>query len=587
MTAFWKRILCLTAAMLLTVSATNAESEASAMSDPTVNAENSEHFVPENPNMDSTERTITLSLSTAYAAPDQPEMEHTDAGLFLCGNTAKAAVVPLPFRLIPGERLTLTVTGSFRSEKDRGLRFSLSDDKGGSLCSIQTEYPREALGDFTYTATLIANKAAASVLISTPSVFARFNDIVITGMTITADETLLARVDTSVPYHEAVKADWYQPMLRDAQVNLGNNRRLKALIERARAGEKLTVATIGGSITEGAGAKRYEECYAYRIFDGFRKTYGTNGGSNISFVNAGVGGTPSTFGWMRYQRDIVDRVKDDDGLPDLVVIEYAVNDGGEPTAHRCYESMVRQILAQPNQPVVILLFAVFPSAYNLQRDLRPVGDALDLMMVSIKDGPFKQVGVHWTEEGFFFDVYHPTSLGHAVMADCVLAAISDALALPENEQDIDLSVKPAYGTNFTGLQTIYAHSVPAGVTLDRGSFNADDTTSYTNLPVGRVCGKNFAHTQTAGNAPLTFTATFRNLMIAYRTMSDASYGSVDVLIDGKFVRRLKANTGSWGQSVVDLLWDAPDAAEHTVTIRMTEGDEARKFTITCLGYTPD
>ena len=48
---------------------------------------------------------------------------------------------------------------------------------------------------------------------------------------------------------------WYEEALAAAQVSLGNNRRLRRVIERARAGEDITIAAIGGSITEGAGAK--------------------------------------------------------------------------------------------------------------------------------------------------------------------------------------------------------------------------------------------------------------------------------------------------------------------------------------------
>ena len=37
-------------------------------------------------------------------------------------------------------------------------------------------------------------------------------------------------------------------------MRLGNNVRLKKVIERAQAGEPVTIGLIGGSITEGAGA---------------------------------------------------------------------------------------------------------------------------------------------------------------------------------------------------------------------------------------------------------------------------------------------------------------------------------------------
>ena len=380
--------------------------------------------------------------------------------------------------------------------------------------------------------------------------------------------------------------NWYQDALRDAQMRLGNNKRLKNVIRRAQAGEEITVAFIGGSITEGAGASLYQECYAYRTFQGFRERFGAGDKTNVHLVNAGVGGTPSTFGLMRYQRDVVDRVKDGDGLPDLVVIEFAVNDYQEPTKHRCYESLVKTVLEQENAPAVILLFAVFDGGFNLQDEIRKIGDTYDLMMVSVKDGAYPHVEKEWTKKEFFFDQYHPTSLGHAIMADCLLAAIDAAWEAEENESDIDLTVEPAYGTDYQGLITIYADGDHGDIHLDRGGFSKDDANSYRNQPVGRVCGENFFHDAGDGDAPLRFTAVFKKLLIAWRAVNSEEYGTAEIWVDGKMKRALTGGEGKWGQSEVVMIFDAKEALEHTVEIRMAEGSENKKFTVTCISYAP-
>ena len=64
------------------------------------------------------------------------------------------------------------------------------------------------------------------------------------------------------------------------------------------------------------------------VFCGMAKLDVRRANGNVKLVNAGVGGTPSTFGLMRYQRDVVERVTDPDGLPDIVIIEFSVNDWG-------------------------------------------------------------------------------------------------------------------------------------------------------------------------------------------------------------------------------------------------------------------
>lgn len=379
---------------------------------------------------------------------------------------------------------------------------------------------------------------------------------------------------------------WYLSALDASVLSLGNNQRLKNVIARAQSGEQITIAAIGGSITEGAGASVYQECYACRFYQGFAERYGTES-KNVHFVNAGVGGTPSTFGLMRYDRDVAQRTNDADGLPDLVIVEYAVNDYNEPTKGRCYESLVKTILTQENDPAVILLFSVSRGDFTLEKFLGQVGSTYDLTMVSVKAVLDAQAEKAWTKEAFFFDEYHPTSLGHAVMADCLLRAVDRAANEDPSPADIDLTVNPVYGTDFMGLRTIYGEGDYPGVRIERGGFASDDTNSYRNQPVGRVCGKNFHHAATDSSEPLRLTFTFRKLLIAWRACADSAYGEAEIVVDGKVKRTLKGGEGKWGQSEVILLWDAKEAAEHTLEIRMAEGSEHKRFTITAIGYTDE
>ena len=376
--------------------------------------------------------------------------------------------------------------------------------------------------------------------------------------------------------------EWYRQALRDSVMSVGNNARLKKVIERAQNGEVITLATIGGSITEGAGASSYKECWASRLHIRFRTEYGAANGSNVCFVNAGVGGTPSPFGYMRYQREVVNRVPaaDTDGLPDVVVIEFSVNDWEEPTKHRCFESMVKEILDAPNEPAVILLFAVFRNGFNLQNDLRRIGKNYDLMMVSIKDGFYGHFGKELKKEGFFSDEYHPTSLGHRIMTDCLMQAVTEA-AEAETDAAPDLDVKPVYGTDFMGLKTIFGDTETEEFTVDRGGFPGSDSGSYHNQPVGWVCGKNFYHNVKDPMDPLTVRGIFRKCLVAWKATNSASFGAAEILIDGRVVKTVKGGKDKWGQSEVVLVLDEKEAAEHTLEIRVTE--EGKAFTVTAIG----
>ena len=405
---------------------------------------------------------------------------------------------------------------------------------------------------------------------------------------IAAALTAVILLCAGMAYGEGTKTmfeqEWYLQALKDSVMSAGNNARLKKVIERAKSGEEITLATIGGSITEGAGAKSYKECWASRFSVRFGTACGAEKGANVYLVNAGVGGTPSPFGWMRYQREIVNRVPetDPDGLPDVVVIEFSVNDWEEPTKHRCFESMVREILDAPNEPAVILLFAVFRNGFNLQDDLKKIGENYGLMMVSIKDGFYAHIGKEegLTAKDFFFDEYHPTSLGHRIMTDCLMQAVADAAAA-EEDAPFDMNVEPVYGTDFMGLKTIFGDTKTTDYTVDRGGFKSVDMESYRNTPVGWVCGPNFFHDAQDPTDPLKITGVFRKCLVAWKASPDAAFGTVEILLDGKVKKTLKGGEGKWGQSEVVLVCDGKEAVEHTLEIRVAE--EGKKATITAIG----
>ena len=80
-------------------------------------------------------------------------------------------------------------------------------------------------------------------------------------------------------------------MIERSLMNLGNTYRIRKAIEKARAGKEVTLAYIGGSITQGAGATPINtECYAYKSYQLFKSRFAMR--DNVKFVKAGVGGTP-------------------------------------------------------------------------------------------------------------------------------------------------------------------------------------------------------------------------------------------------------------------------------------------------------
>ncbi len=176
----------------------------------------------------------------------------------------------------------------------------------------------------------------------------------------TVDVKLYLREGYTAPEQEEygsidINAPEYRAILKRSLMQTGNNYRLKNVIDKAKRGEDVTIAFIGGSITQGAGAIPITtKSYAYQTWEKFKETFGC--GDNVKLIKAGVGGTPSELGMVRFERDVL---REGTVVPDLVVVEFAVNDEGDETKGRCYECLVRKILSVSEKTAVLLLFAVF------------------------------------------------------------------------------------------------------------------------------------------------------------------------------------------------------------------------------------
>ncbi|WP_315835970.1 GDSL-type esterase/lipase family protein [Bradyrhizobium prioriisuperbiae] len=192
--------------------------------------------------------------------------------------------------------------------------------------------------------------------------------------------------------------------------------RLQRVFAKARRGERITLGVIGGSITEGSLATVPENSYVARVRAWWQDKFPR---SALRLVNAGFSGTGSLYGVFRAQRDLLE------AKPDLVVIEFAVNDASADAA--AYEGLVRQILARPNAPALLLLFMMWEGGGNLQEMQAPIGAHYRLPMVSFRDALWPEMAagrLRWSD--FLVDAAHPNDAGHAVAARLVTALLDDA-----------------------------------------------------------------------------------------------------------------------------------------------------------------
>lgn len=386
---------------------------------------------------------------------------------------------------------------------------------------------------------------------------------------------------TKAPTAEpAEPIDWYQQMLNTSILSTGDNGRLNQVLAKLANGEEVSIAMIGGSITEGAGADIPANSYGDIFVNSLQQTYPE---ATIHYCNAGLGNTPSTLGLMRYERDVTSKVTAE---PDLVIIEFAVNDWDEPTYGRAYESMVRNVLKQENDPAVLLLFSVFQSKWNMQDEYSPIGELYGLPMISMSDAiDYAYAENQLNDELYFADIYHPTNYGHQITADCLMELVTRVAAQGTTEIT-PLTEDYYYSPDFMNMHFVTSadHN---GAIINTGGFSETDT-ALQNFSRGNTPAfpDNWMHTAQSGDESFKAEITCKNIMLNYKISGAAEFGFASVYVDGELVTELFGfEKGGWNSSLTELILDEEEAAPHTLEIKMSEGWEDCHFTILGIGYT--
>lgn len=389
------------------------------------------------------------------------------------------------------------------------------------------------------------------------------------------------------------KSENYKNMISKSLLNLGNNKRLKNAIKKAERGEDVTIAYIGGSITQGAGAKPINtNCYAYKSYEKFKEMFGKGNGENVHFIKAGVGGTPSELGMIRYERDVL---RDGKVKPDVVFVEFAVNDEGDETQGVCYESLVKSILSYDYKPAVILIFAVFANDWNLQNRLSPVGKLYDLPMVSISDAVVDQFklskdeGNVLTKRQYFYDIYHPTNDGHRIMSDCIVNLLRKTAENPVDEHDITLHEKPVIGDSFMNMHLIDKKDNKCNAEIISGSFTEIDKDIQCvemddNFQGTLQFPYNWMHGPECGDDSFKIKVESRSLLLVFKDSGSLEFGKADIYVDGKLKLTADPKIIGWTHCNAVILYEEKSSCKHEIEIKMADDSKNKYFTILGFGY---
>lgn len=377
------------------------------------------------------------------------------------------------------------------------------------------------------------------------------------------EETTDAETVTS---EEVTAADPYTAMVQRSLVSPGNTHRMKQKLAAMEKGEEVTAAFLGGSITEGYTVKP-EECWAKLTYDYFCEKYPS---AKINYVNAGLSGTPSVLGCLRADRDVISKGAD------IVFIEYAVNDGNDKLYQESYDSLVKSVLEQENEPAVVLLFNRTKEGHTAQDYMKQIGEYYSLPMISTADAltPALEDGtVKW--ESYYNDSSHPNPEGHKLFEEFIGYYFSE-LEKAADDGEYSVPVIGKFGAPYENAVMIEA---------DNDSF-IQSPGSFDKAASG-VSGfnKGWAYNGSGQNEPMKFTVTGNSLFLVCKRNNSADMGKIEVYIDGTRAKIIDTNDkDGWGDPYAYQVIKWQSVKTMDVEIKIAEGSENKTAEILAIGY---
>lgn len=359
----------------------------------------------------------------------------------------------------------------------------------------------------------------------------------------------------------------YNAMVERSLMTTGDMTRMANVLKKAENGEEITIAYIGGSITEGltVAPAEPELCWAYLSHKWLCEKYPD---TKINYVNAGLSGTPSILGNVRLERDVL--AYD----PDICFVEFAVNDGMEAQYRNSYESLVRTLLENENDIAVVLLFTVIESGHTCQPHMSEIGNNYGLPMISEPDSlgvEFSEGRMTWQE--YSDDQSHPNVRGHQIVRDFLSHYFETVMeTVDENTGTVDRTLPEAkYSDRFVDMHFIDSEKLePELVGFEKDAAHSwfQNSWSYFN----------------STGASFKFKINCKSLEMVLKANKSKAYAEAEIYIDGELTTTVSGyRKDGWENPVTELLIDNDEAAEHTVEIKIADGNK-RYFAVLGFGY---
>ncbi len=361
-------------------------------------------------------------------------------------------------------------------------------------------------------------------------------------------------------------------MIANSRYNVGNQARLAAFFKKLQAGEEVTAAFLGGSITQGTSAGN-DLCYARLTANWIQEQFPD---ATVNYVNAGIGATGSYIGVHRCDTDVLSQ------NPDIVFVDFSVNDTTERTELNkiTYESLMRKLWFAESSPAIVTIAMTQDNGTSFQEYHGEVVKRYDIPMISYKNAILDVIDkgyIQWTD--ISDDNIHPNIPGHALLTDLITNYLQSVIDDLDNisAEESDFSQPTENGDKYLNAKLLTpADTEPASL----GAFMVRDAAFGGFNGHWMLKSSEGQFTEDDG---IEFRVTAKNIGLLYgKTVSNSV--KADVYIDGELVATLDTDfSGGWGNYAEFAEIAALDSeGEHTLKIVPQSKDGAAAMYISAI-----
>ncbi|WP_238918257.1 SGNH/GDSL hydrolase family protein [Clostridium sp. YIM B02555] len=361
-----------------------------------------------------------------------------------------------------------------------------------------------------------------------------------------------------------------EEMFDSSLVNKGDISRILKLFAKIEKGENITIAFLGGSITQGCNSTVPEKCYVELTYKWFENKFNN---VNVKHINAGVGATGSLIGVHRAEMQVINE------SPDIVFVDAAVNDDEDYSCKVAYESLIRRLLASENKPAVVEVFMTMDTGLNVQEQQVEIGNRYNVSMISFRDALKCEVEKNKMKfSDVLTDEVHPSDDGHYIISQLLVHFINN---IYNNDYKKREQIKSL--DNILDIPCVFEDRYINGKIINNSSIKPEEILGFDNYDEGFQVFKNGwkYDGKIADHGRLFFELSAKNIILLYKKSVSENSGKISVKVNDK--EKVLLDTyfkDGWGDySATEILELSDEVKKYKIEINVIKESIASEVTI--------